>query len=102
MRVEDLHLDRCPGPFRDGHIKKKYIKPTYNEQDFTLAKPLADETFPLLQSFVDKWLCPGVPVCIQDEFKAAMVTHNTKHNPSHKTWSSQDFEATRCDTSGGA
>ena len=69
--------------------KKMYIKPTYNEQDFTLAKPLADETFPLLQSFVDKWLCPGVPVCIQDEFKAAMVTHNTKHNPSHKTWSSQ-------------
>lgn len=70
--------------------KKVFVKPTYNEIDFKITKPLADESLPLVSTFVEKWMRPGVPTSLQDELRAAMMSHNTKYNPSQKVWCAQN------------
>ena len=47
-------------------LPKVFVKPTYNESDFTVTKPLADETLPIRQVLVDKWSRPGVQAFLRD------------------------------------
>ena len=63
------------------------IQPTYDESRFKVTKPLADQTLPIRQDTYQKWLSSNIPVFLQDEFKAACIKHNAKHNASGKTWS---------------
>ena len=47
-------------------LPKVYVKPTYDESDFAVTKPLADETLPIRQVLVDKWSRPGVQAFLCD------------------------------------
>ena len=47
-------------------LPKVFVKPTYDESDFTVTKPLADETLPIRQVLVDKWSRPGVQAFLCD------------------------------------
>jgi hypothetical protein len=47
---------------------------------------LADNSLPLLNSVVLKWMCSNVPVSIQDKFKAEIVTHNVSFNKSGRNY----------------
>ena len=63
-----------------------FLKPSYDENAFVVTKPLADDTLPVRQAVIDKWLRPGVPVSMQDNFKAEVTKHNTVHNKGGKPW----------------
>lgn len=56
--------------------------PSYNEAAFKLTKPMADQTLPLRKDFVDKWLAPGVPEALKDEFRSVLLKHDTEFNKS--------------------
>lgn len=60
--------------------------PTYNESDFKLTKPMADQSLPFRKTFADKWLAPNVPASLQDEFRAMQVKHDTDFNKSAILW----------------
>lgn len=64
-----------------------FVKPTYNEEDYKLTKPLADDTLPLRSTTVDKWMGSGVPVSMVDQFKAELLKHNTTFNKEGRPWS---------------
>ena len=66
--------------------KNVFVKPTYNEQEFVITKPLADESLPLRQAVVQKWSSSGVPVLLKDRFTAELVAHNSTYNKSGKGW----------------
>lgn len=66
------------------------LSPTYNEGDFKLTKPMADQSLPFRKSFVDKWLAPGVPNSLKDEFRALQVLHNKDFNKSGVVWEESD------------
>ena len=63
------------------------MQPTYDEGSFKITKPLANKSLPVRQEYVDKWMHPGVPVALQDQFKARVHAHNAKLNPEGKAWS---------------
>ena len=80
------HLPGAPDLSVTISAKSVFVKPTYNEKDFVISKPLADNTLPLLNSVVLKWMCSNVPVSIQDKFKAEIVTHNVSFNKSGRNY----------------
>ena len=61
-------------------------QPTYDEGTFRITKPLANKSLPVRQEFVDKWTNSGVPVALQDQFRAKLHAHNSKLNPDGKAW----------------
>ena len=62
------------------------MQPTYDEAAFKITKPLANKALPVRQEFVDKWTSSGVPVALQDRFRAQLHAHNAKLNPDGKAW----------------
>ena len=66
--------------------KNLYVKPTYDETNYTITKPLADHSLPLRQTVVDKWKSSGVPQSLQDTFDKEVVVHNMIHNKAGKPW----------------
>lgn len=66
---------------------KIFVKPTYNESDFAVTKPLADETLPVRSCIVDKWgVSSGVPASLADTFQAELIKHNATHNKSGRPY----------------
>jgi hypothetical protein len=60
--------------------------PSYNEATSKLTKPMADNTLPLRKTLVDKWLHPGVPSSLKDEFRALVTKHDSEFNSSGIPW----------------
>lgn len=67
-------------------VKSTFLKPSYDEKDYVVTKPLADESLPVRQEVVDKWLRPVVPSSLQDTFKTEVTKHNTTHNKGGRPW----------------
>ena len=77
--------------------------PSYNEANFKLTKPMADHTLPLRKTVVDKWLAPGVPSSLKDEFRAMVTKHDSEFNNSGIAWvGDQDAKRKATDELAGA
>ena len=77
--------------------------PTYNEGTFKLTKPMADRTLPVRKSLIDKWLAPGVPSSLKDEFRAIVTKHDSEFNASGIAWvGDQDTKRKATDELAGA
>ena len=77
--------------------------PTYNEGTFKLTKPMADRTLPVRKSLIDKWLAPGVPSSLKDEFRAVVTKHDSEFNASGIAWvGDQDTKRKATDELAGA
>jgi len=75
-----------------GSLANTGVAPSYNESDFTLTKPMSNQTLPLRHTFVEKWTGSGVPAKYKTEFQATEVAHNTGFNRGGVPYSGQTLK----------
>jgi hypothetical protein len=66
-------LDGAPDLSKTIDGSKVFVRPTYDESTFAITKPLADDTLPIRQTVLDKWLSPGVPVLLSKSMAVHLV-----------------------------
>lgn len=78
--AKEFTIARAPDISEDRSGVQARVAPTYDENAFTLTKPMADKTLPLRKTLVDKLCCDGVPEKFKDLFKAMVIKHDAKYN----------------------